>query len=165
MICCVSDGLLNLVLFLSRDSGNLDATQLLALKEFLPSEEERKALAHYIETHDLSGEKKSSAWNSLSECEKYMAAMLQVTRPDAKFECMLFRDQVGHRLDDLMAAIEALAKACDQVRSSEKLRQLMAMILTVVNHINTGGSGALAAGFSLDALLKLNEVRKVGCTD
>jgi len=82
-----------------------------------------------------------------------------VTQADAKYDCMLFRAQVRNRLDELMVAIKTVSKACDQVRSSEKLRQLMAMILTVVNHINTGGSGTPAAGFSLDALLKLNEVR------
>ena len=35
----------------------------------------------------------------------------------------------------------------------------MAVILTVVNQINTGGEGNMALGFTLDALLKLNEVR------
>jgi hypothetical protein len=34
----------------------------------------------------------------------------------------------------------------------------MAMILTLVNEINTGGDGKMAVGFSLDALLKLNDV-------
>jgi hypothetical protein len=36
---------------------------------------------------------------------------------------------------------------------------MMGFILTVGNQINTGGTGNVAAGFSLDALLKLDEVR------
>ena len=49
--------------------------------------------------------------------------------------------------------------ASEEVRSSERLRKLMAIILTVGNQINTGGEGnSQAAGFSLDALLKLEEV-------
>jgi hypothetical protein len=34
----------------------------------------------------------------------------------------------------------------------------LAIILTIGNQINTGGDGNMAEGFTLDALLKLNEV-------
>lgn len=45
------------------------------------------------------------------------------------------------------------------MKDSDKLQGLLAMILTLVNEINTGGDGNEAAGFTLDALLKLREVR------
>ena len=59
-----------------------------------------------------------------------------------------------------MDEITKLRLACDEVRASERLRKLMAIILTVGNQINTGGEGdSQAAGFSLDALLKLDEAK------
>lgn len=102
----------------------------------------------------------ATAMADLSECEKYMAAMMKVDHAASKFDCMIFRVQFNGRIDELVNGITIITKACDEVRSSERLRKMMAMILTLVNEINTGGDGNVAIGFSLDALLKLNEVRK-----
>ena len=101
------------------------------------------------------------AMTGLSECEKYMVAMMEIENAASKFDCMLFRVQFKDRIDEMIEEINIVNKACDEVRSSERLRKMMAMILTLVNQINTGGDGNLAVGFSLDALLKLNEVRYI----
>ena len=106
-----------------------------------------------------STEKKTELFSSLSECEKYMCSMLEVSDAAAKFDCLIFRSNFNTRYKELENSILTLQKACDEVRSSDKLRQIIATILTLVNQINTGGDGSGAAGFSLDALLKLNEVR------
>lgn len=145
---------------LFRDSGKFDSTQLSALKEFLPTQDERKALQEYMKKGDSSPQAKEEALSALSECEKYMVAMKEVDNAASKFDCMLFRVQFKGRIDEIIDEINAVNKACDEVRSSDRLRKMMAMILTLVNQINTGGDGNLAVGFSLDALLKLNEVRK-----
>ena len=85
--------------------------------------------------------------------------MLEVPNAAAKFDCMLFKTLFQSRLDEIMGEIVKLNDASEEVRSSERLRKLMAIILTVGNQINTGGEGnSQAAGFSLDALLKLEEV-------
>ena len=99
------------------------------------------------------------AMADLCPCEKYMVAMMNVPDAAAKFDCMLFETQFKTRIDEINESIATLDKACNDVKESIRLRKLMAMILTLVNQINTGGSGNLAAGFTLDALLKLNEVR------
>jgi formin 2 len=134
-----------------------DSTQLSALKEFLPTDDEHKALQDYLKDreHDMN-----AAMADLSECEKYMAAMMKVDNAASKFDCMIFMVQFNGRIDELVDGITIITKACDEVRSSERLRKMMAMILTLVNEINTGGDGNVAVGFSLDALLKLHEVRK-----
>jgi hypothetical protein len=89
-----------------------------------------------------------------------MITMLDVSNAALKFDCMLFCSQFQNRYDELIVAVQTVEKACDEVKRSETLQSVMAMILTLVNRINTGsdsGNGA-AAGFTLDALLKLNEV-------
>lgn len=87
-----------------------------------------------------------------------MVTLMDVPDVGPKLDAMLFRNVFTNRFEDITNATRTLNAACDELRSSEKLRKLMAMILTVVNQINTGGEGHLAMGFTLDALLKLNEV-------
>ena len=103
-------------------------------------------------------EVKDKLYADLSATEKYMVTMMDIPDVSAKFDAMLFRTVFKNRFEEMTAAIRTLNKACDELRSSVKLRKLMAMILTVVNQINTGGEGKMAMGFTLDALLKLNEV-------
>lgn len=141
------------------DSGKFDSTQLSALKEFLPNQDEQKALEAFMKRGDGSAQAAAEALSGLSECEKYMVEMMKVDNAAKKFDCMLFRVQFKSRVDELIEGINIVNKACEEVRSSDRLRKMMAMILTLVNQINTGGDGNLAVGFSLDALLKLNEVR------
>jgi hypothetical protein len=103
-------------------------------------------------------EEKAKVYADLSETEKYMVTMMEVKDAAAKFDALQFRTTFKSRFEDITSAIRTLNSACDEVRTSERLRKLMAIILTVVNQINTGGEGNVALGFSLDALLKLNEV-------
>ena len=145
-----------------RDHGKLDATQIKALREFLPTFDERNGLVSYLKGTDSSKEAKEAAVAALSETEKYMITMLDVADADAKFNCMLYRSQFRNRSEDLIQGIKVVEKACEEVKGSERLREIMAMILTLVNQINTGGEGGGAAGFNLEALLKLNEVRHAG---
>ena len=144
--------------FCHREHGKLDSTQISALKEFLPNEDERNGLKAYMKKYEKSEETKRVAYSDLSECEKYMYTVMDVQDASAKFDCMLFRSQFKIRYDELLESIRIVKMACEEVRSSERLREIIALILTLVNEINTGGDGKGAAGFSLDALLKLDEV-------
>ena len=105
-----------------------------------------------------SEEKEEELFNDLSETEKYMVTLMKVPDAEAKLHTMEFRNGFKNRFADMTAAVRTLNSACEELRLSEKFRKLMAIILTIVNQINTGGEGNLAMGFTLDALLKLNEV-------
>ena len=139
--------------------AKLESTQIKALKEFLPTIDERQALLSYMKKAGPDEAAQKKAFDDLSECEKYMIVMKDVENAAAKFDCMLFRTQFRNRFQDVVDPIELLDKACDEVRSSEKLREILGLILTVVNQINTGDDGDGAHGFNLDALLKLNEAK------
>ena len=141
------------------NAGEFDSTQLKALKEFLPTDDDRTNLTAYLKPGEASEKAMEQAMSDLSECEKYMVAMMKVDNPVSKFDSMFFKFNFPGRMGELEQGIITVKKACDEVRSSERLRKMMAMILTLVNHINTGGDGTLADGFSLDALLKLNEAK------
>ena len=143
-----------------RESRELDTTQLKAMQEFLPSEEESRGLRSYL-SKCSSKKTKEEAMIELCACEKYMVAMMDVEDAHAKLESIIFRSQYETRRKEIVGEIEALIKACDELRRSDRLRKLMALILKVGNLINTGGEGDMARGFGLDALLKLNEVSLV----
>ncbi|KAL3945643.1 MAG: hypothetical protein SGBAC_000299 [Bacillariaceae sp.] len=138
------------------ERSKFDSTQLSALKEFLADPDERRGLIGYMQNSKIQ---KEALYADLSETEKYMYTMIDVAGASDKMDAILFRCVFKNRFDDVNAGINILNSACDQLRSSEKLRKLMAMILTVVNQINTGGEGNMAIGFTLDALLKLNEAK------
>jgi len=144
--------------FILRNAGKLDATSLKALKEMLPTSDERNGLLDFMKTYGNTEETKEKAYMEFSECEKYMYTMLSVKDASSKYDCMLFRVQFNSRCNELLESIKIVEKACDEVTTSERLQAVMAMILTLVNQINTGGDGNEAASFTLDALLKLNEV-------
>jgi hypothetical protein len=79
-----------------RDAGEFDSTQLMALKEFLPTRP-KSTLRWGIFAKDLSGseENKEKSMAALPSCEKYMIAMMEAKNAPAKFDCMLFRSSVS----------------------------------------------------------------------
>lgn len=145
-----------------RKIGNLDSTSVKALKDMLPTPDERGGLVNYMKKCGSSEEAQAKGYADFSECEKYMYTMLDVQNAAAKFDCMLFRCEFKGRFEEILESIEIIERACDEIRNSEKLQAIMAIILTLVNEINTGGEGNTAAGFTLDALLKLREVSPEG---
>ena len=141
------------------DCGKLDDTQLKALREFLPTKDEKFAIDGYIKGASKSEKTKEAAINDFCVCEKYMLAMMKVDMADEKFEAMLFKYQFDNKLKELMQGVTTLINSCEEVQKSVRLRKLMAMILMLGNRINTGGEGNMAHGFTLDALLKLDEAK------
>ena len=144
---------------LMENGDTFDATQLSALKEFLPTDDERKALQKYVDDASKKPETKEEVMADLCACEKYMVEMMGVRNAAGKFDCMLYKLQFDFRSQEIMDGVIKLNTACNEVQSSERFRKLLAIILTVGNQINTGGEGNLAAGFSLDALLKLDKAK------
>ena len=140
------------------DCGKFDDTQLEALREFLPTKDEKFGLEGYVKGASASAKTKEAAIHDFCACEKYMYAMMKVDMADEKFEAMIFKYQFDMKLNELMDGVTTLINACEEVQKSVRLRKLMAMILMLGNQINTGGSGRMAQGFTLDALLKLDEV-------
>ena len=56
-------------------------------------------------------------------------------------------------------SIRVVAKACRQVRSSTHLQQLMRLVLSTGNLLNTGTNRGNALGVKLETLMKLADVK------
>lgn len=137
------------------DAGSLDAVELKSLYEFMPTDEEIKALTAYLE----SSKDKTEEISYMTPCEQYMVAMKDLKDSDKKFQCIIFLSEFSHKLKELKWDVDHLSAACEQLKTSKRFRTLLKMILLLVNRINTGDDGgAIADGFTLDTLAKLNEV-------
>jgi len=117
------------------DHTKFNGMELKNLKEYLATSDERNALEAYMSNGAGSEEKKEQLFKDLSETEKYMVTLMKVSDAEAKLHTMEFRDGFKNRFSDITSAMRTLNTACDELRTSEKFRKLMAMILTVVNQI------------------------------
>eukprot|EP00985_Skeletonema_marinoi_P013815 scaffold6903_cov119-Skeletonema_marinoi.AAC.7 len=138
------------------DTGTLDAAELKSLYEFMPTDEEIKGLTAYLE----SSRDETEEIRYMTPCEQYMVAMKDLKDSDKKFQCIIFLSQFGNKMKELKWDVDHLSAACKQLRTSKRFSTLLKMILTLVNKINTGeDGGAVADGFTLNTLVKLNETK------
>ena len=135
----------------------LSAEQIENIIEYLPSKEERRALESYMLE---GGQDAAEKFDGLCECEKFMVSMMTVKHAKRKVRALLFKLQFEQCLDDILQDTLAVESACDELFNSVRLRQLLGIILTFGNRLNTAGNKKRKAGaFTLDSLLKLNQAK------
>lgn len=136
------------------DFDRVDAAMLGSLLELLPTDEEAAGLASYL----ASTKSRDDALSEMTPCEQYMVAMKDVNDSEKRFRCIIFMAEFKQKMKDMKWDIDNLGNACEELKSSKRLQSLLAIVLKLVNEINTGGQGNMAAGFTLDTLSKLSEV-------
>ena len=142
-------------------SGNfreaLDADTLVALQTAAPTEEETRAFAKaFPKEKDVSpgGEEAS-----LSDPERFLCLMARVPRVREKLAAASFAAEFDETVAGVTAALDAVRVACDEVRRSKQLKAVLAAALAAGNVLNEGTPRGDAAGFTLDSLHKLADVK------
>lgn len=139
------------------DEQDLTAAQIENVIEYLPTKEERKALEAYMLE---GGQDAAEKFEGLCECEKFMVSMMTVKHAKRKVSALLFKLQFESCIQDIGKEACAIEQACDELSSSVRLRQLLGIVLTFGNRLNTAGNGKRKVGaFTLDSLLKLNQAK------
>lgn len=123
------------------DDSDLNTEQLQNLQEYLPALDEIKLLRNF------NGDKEM-----LGTAEKYMMTMMDLPTASNRIECMKYKLQFLSRFFELQQTAKKILTACDEVKSSIRLKRVLKTVLKVGNQMNDGESHA---GFSLDSLLKL----------
>jgi hypothetical protein len=123
------------------DDADLTIEQLQNLQEYLPTFDEIKILKAFNGDRDLLG-----------VAEKYMIVMMELPTASNRIECMKYKQQFLARFFDLKQTAKKILDACEEVKSSVRLKRVLKTILKVGNQMN---DGAQNMGFSLDSLLKL----------
>ncbi|XP_026381249.1 formin-like protein 20 isoform X2 [Papaver somniferum] len=133
---------------LAMDESVLDDDQVENLIKFCPTKEEMEQLENYNGDKDVLG-----------KCEQFFLELMKVPRMETKLRVFSFRNQFIAQILDLRKSLGTVNSACEEVRDSLKLKEIMKQVLYMGNAINQGTSRGLAIGFKLDSLLKLSETR------
>ncbi|RZC72242.1 hypothetical protein C5167_035424 [Papaver somniferum] len=133
---------------LALDESILDADQVENLIKFCPTKEEMELLRNY------TGDREN-----LGKCEQFYLELMKVPRVESKLRVFFFKIQFGAQTTDFRKSLMTVNSACDEVRNSEKLKDIMRKILWLGNTLNQGTARGSAVGFRLDSLLKLTDTR------
>ncbi|XVF11870.1 hypothetical protein REPUB_Repub08aG0064600 [Reevesia pubescens] len=133
---------------LAMDDTALDVDQVDNLIKFCPTKEEMELLKGY------TGDKES-----LGKCEQYFLELMKVPRVESKLRVFSFKIQFGSQISEFKKSLNNVNSACDEVRNSLKLKEIMKTILYLGNTLNQGTARGSAIGFKLDSLLKLTDTR------
>ncbi|CAL0325772.1 unnamed protein product [Lupinus luteus] len=133
---------------LAMNESVLDVDQVDNLIKFCPTKEEMELLKGY--TGDRA---------NLGKCEQYFLEMMNVPRVESKLRIFSFKIQFGSQVTEFKKSLITVNSACEQVRNSVKLKEIMKKILLLGNTLNQGTARGSAVGFKLDSLLKLTDTR------
>ncbi|KAJ6647920.1 Formin-like protein [Pseudolycoriella hygida] len=142
--------------------NNLDLKQLSLenveiLQKMVPTEQEIKAFKEYI------AEKKDI--NLLTEEDKFMLQLTKVERISSKLSIMNYMGNFFDSLHLISPQISAIINASTSVKSSQKFRDVLEIVLAFGNYLNSSKRGP-AYGFklqSLDTLLDTKSTDKRMC--
>ncbi|XP_023377322.1 formin-like protein 1 [Pteropus vampyrus] len=125
----------------------LDFLELLT--RFLPTEYERSLIARF--------EKEQRPMEELSEEDRFMLRFSRIPRLPERMATLTFLGNFPDTVQLLMPQLNAVIAASMSIKSSDKLRQILEIVLAFGNYMNSSKRGA-AYGFrlqSLDALLEM----------
>ncbi|TVU49536.1 hypothetical protein EJB05_00849 [Eragrostis curvula] len=112
---------------LALDDSVLDADQVENLIKFCPTKEEMELLKNY------SGDKET-----LGKCEQFFLELMKVPRVESKLRIFAFKIQFQSQIRDVRKNLQTVSSACEELRSSEKLKVIMKNILYMGNTLNQG---------------------------
>ncbi|GAB4823685.1 hypothetical protein N2152v2_010731 [Parachlorella kessleri] len=129
-------------------SDRLGQEHLSTLMQIAPTEDEQRALQRY-----------RGPRSELSPPEQFLLVMCEVPRLDKKISALMFRNQFGALCNDAQTGMETLQAACQQIKDSQRLRQVLRIVLASGNLLNAGTHRGQAEGIKLDVLSKLGDVK------
>ncbi|BGP44533.1 hypothetical protein JCM10450v2_000347 [Rhodotorula kratochvilovae] len=130
------------------DDAKLSVDNLKVIKHNSPTAEEIEMLRAF------DGDVKT-----LAPPDQYFLELSVIPRLPERLAAMLYRRRLDMEMEELKPDLTILRAASDELRSSKRFQTLLQTVLAIGNTLNGGTFRGGAAGFSLDALLKLQEVR------
>jgi hypothetical protein len=126
------------------DDTPFSATQIQALRDYLPTPDERMLLTAF--SGDVS---------CLSPAELYMREMMALPSASSLLSVMLFKRHHGDKADSLREAITHISRACESIIGSTGLRIAFQTIRQIGNEMN----GTNVYAFSLTSLPSLTSTK------
>ncbi|GAA6035972.1 hypothetical protein JCM8097_005193 [Rhodosporidiobolus ruineniae] len=130
------------------DDSKLSVDSLKAIKHHAPTDDEIELIRSY--TGELA---------LLAPADQYFLEMAQVPRLSERLAAMVYRRKLDMDMEELKPDLSILRKAAEELKASTKFRKLLQTVLAIGNALNASTFRGGAAGFSLESLLKLKDVR------
>ena len=123
------------------------------LRDLLPTQTEIKAVSDYTGTDDR-----------LVPAELWFRQIAKIKRIDVKVKVMRTMEMLQVEAREVGENLRLFTRVCNQVMDSEKLQDILAMVLLIGNMLNEGTRSGRAAGFKFDSLLKLTQTKSTDGT-
>ncbi|KAG2262891.1 hypothetical protein Bca4012_012560 [Brassica carinata] len=133
---------------LKMDDTILDIDQIEKLIKICPTKDEMKLVKNY------SGDK-----TNLGKCEQHFLELMKVPRVESKLKVFNIKIQFHTQVKEFKKSLTAVNSACEEVCTSQKLKEILKWILGLGNTLNQGTLRGAAVAFTLDSLLKLSDTR------
>ncbi|XP_065510386.1 formin-like protein 3 isoform X4 [Caloenas nicobarica] len=125
------------------DLATLPVDFVECLMRFLPTEAEAKALRQY--------ERERKPLEELADEDRFMLQFSKVERLPQRMAIMAFLGNFAENLQMLTPQLNAIIAASASVKSSQKLKRMLEIILALGNYMNSSKRGAVY-GFKLQSL-------------
>lgn len=132
------------------DLNELPLEYVEMLPKFIPNDTELKAFKQY--------EKANKPFDALSSEDKFMWLFGRVERLQQRLNIMIFIGNFIENIDTLCPQLNSVISASMSIRSSQKLKKILEIILAFGNYMNSARRGAVF-GFKLNSLESLVDTK------
>ncbi|KAI6190358.1 hypothetical protein M3Y97_00109000 [Aphelenchoides bicaudatus] len=139
------------------EKGRLPRDMIEQMLKFIPTKDELSALDESLA--------KCSSPSSLPLADRYLFEVGQIPRFEQRLKCLNIMRSFQERVDSLKPFMTSVTKASTTLSSSNRLKQLMSLLLAIGNYLNFGKRNGNAMGFTIRSLNTVQDVKSVLKTD
>eukprot|EP00854_Cymbomonas_tetramitiformis_P013840 gene13840-16355_t len=133
---------------LEMDEVELNVERLQTLSRAVPTTKEMTDLKAYKGEREVLG-----------KVEQYFLEIMNIPRLEQRINAFIFKAQYAGNLTRVQEELKLMSSGCSQLRRCDNLVALLKAVLQVGNHLNSGSFRGAAAGFKLDTLLTLADMK------
>merc|ERR1712106_1058882 len=130
------------------DFHEFEPEKLRGLMKILPEQDEIELLKSWEGDH-----------KKLGNAEQFVLHLISVKNYRLRVEGMLLKAEFEANMSFLEPSIEAMLSMGEELMASQKLQNLLYMVLVAGNFLNSGGYAGNAAGMKISSLHKLSDIR------
>ncbi|XP_013109704.1 uncharacterized protein LOC106088638 [Stomoxys calcitrans] len=122
--------------------------RLKGLLKLLPEAEEIETLKSFDGNHQRLG-----------SAEKFLLMLIKIPNYKLRIECMLLKEEFAANITYLEPLINAVIEAGNELISNKTLIDIIYIVVTAGNFLNSGGYAGNAVGVKLSCLTQLTDIR------
>ncbi|ORY14842.1 actin-binding FH2 [Neocallimastix californiae] len=129
------------------DDSFLTKDIIIELQKFIPSNDELSSIKENIANKE-----------QMATAERYLTECSTITFYEDRLKALYTKYFFDEWYDDASSMVTSLKGATNDIKNSQKVKELLNIILYLGNHLNTGRRGN-AAGIKLESILKLVDTK------